>query len=92
MVRTTMKDALGLNIVNAHMFALVPDQHWVLNAVTGRLRREKKNLLVDRNSGAIHGRIIVGVPHWIHHHRPQPAPRTRGTQVPAALHFAILVW
>jgi hypothetical protein len=42
MVRTTMKDALGLNVVNAHMFALVPDQHWVLNAVSGRLRRQKK--------------------------------------------------
>jgi hypothetical protein len=42
MIRTTMKDALGLNIANAHLFALVPDQHWVLNLVTGRLRRKKK--------------------------------------------------
>ena len=42
MVRTTMKDAIGLNITKAHMFALVPDQHWVLSQITGRLRKKRK--------------------------------------------------
>ena len=40
--RTTMKDALGLNVKYTHLVALCPDQHWVINPATGRKKRSKK--------------------------------------------------
>jgi hypothetical protein len=46
MARTTMEDALGLNVLNVHMVALVPDQHWEISPITGRKKRIKRKTSV----------------------------------------------